>query len=345
MQDQQQQQPGSQHDQHQQQLQGPDQGPDKLRVVGGPKLGQFVSALLAGAGVGRQLDMPVYVTEFVEDGRNAHDWQPLPGCAPGQAYLRRLAPETVQWQGSNTPAWVADLQHRLDESGLDWQSHPANYRPNGFIAKPDLVWRIPCQHAMVSAAQLQHRIPCWGYVFDEQQPAQQGQQRRRQQLQQYPSGRRVVILGDTVDSAAIAPHAYGADFVSHEATFAAGMEGKAALAQHSTAWMAGQFAAAIAAKALVLTHFSARYEGSMANDVAGHKGKFGMNMGPGAARYNKGHDKTNKAAAEEAEDKAAEQRAVKLLSREAEAHYNGQVLLAIDLFTTHVPKREQEGSS
>lgn len=192
---------------------------------------------------------------------------------------------------------------------------------------------------MVSAAQLQHRVPCWGYVFDEQQH-QQPQQRSRQQQLQQPAGRRVVILGDTVDSAAIAPLAYGADVVSHEATFAAGMEGKAAVAQHSTAWMAGQFAAAMEAKALVLTHFSARYEGSMVSDKAGHGGNFGMHTGPGSSRGSKPDG-----AVSEAETKAAEQRAVKALSREAEAHYSGQVLLAIDLFTTHVPQQGQDESA
>lgn len=53
----------------QQQALAPDQGPDKLRVVGPPQLGQLVAALLVGAGVGRKLDMPVYVTEFVENER------------------------------------------------------------------------------------------------------------------------------------------------------------------------------------------------------------------------------------------------------------------------------------
>ena len=47
--------------------------------------------------------------------------------------------------------------------------------------------------------------------------------------------------------------------VSHEATFAAGMERKAHIAQHSTAPMAGAFARRIRAHALVLTHFSNRY--------------------------------------------------------------------------------------
>lgn len=53
--------------------------------------------------------------------------------------------------------------------------------------------------------------------------------------------------------------AMNADLVSHEATFADGMEHKAHIAQHSTAAMAGAFAHRIAARKLVLTHFSGRY--------------------------------------------------------------------------------------
>lgn len=52
---------------------------------------------------------------------------------------------------------------------------------------------------------------------------------------------------------------YGADLVSHEATFSEGMEQKAMVAQHSTARMAGEFAQQLQAQTLVLTHFSARY--------------------------------------------------------------------------------------
>ncbi len=56
---------------------------------------------------------------------------------------------------------------------------------------PGLVWTIPCEGGLtVTAAQLQHRLPCWGYVFQE--AASQGQQ-----------GRKVVLLGDTCDSDAI----------------------------------------------------------------------------------------------------------------------------------------------
>lgn len=57
----------------------------------------------------------------------------------------------------------------------------------------------------------------------------------------------------------LAAASMGADMVSHECTFAAGMEKKAYTAQHSTAPMAGAFARNVHAQALVLTHFSNRY--------------------------------------------------------------------------------------
>jgi ribonuclease Z len=72
-------------------------------------------------------------------------------------------------------------------------------------------------------------------------------------------GRKLVVLGDTCNSSAIAPLALGCDMLSHEATFCTGMEDKAAVAQHSTTQQAGAFAAAVRARALVLTHFSARW--------------------------------------------------------------------------------------
>lgn len=82
--------------------------------------------------------------------------------------------------------------------------------------------------------------------------------------------------------------AHGCDVLSHEATFARGMEPKARTAQHSTASMAGAFARQIRAKydvvcgfatvvctppraprRLVLTHFSRRYDMMMVNDPRG----------------------------------------------------------------------------
>lgn len=208
---------------------------------------------------------------------------------------------------------------------------------SNWSAKAGLLWQIPCRDALVTAAQLQHRVPCWGYVFEERlQPAAGAANTTSSSSSSTgdvgadrPRGRRVVLLGDTVDSRAIAPIALGADLVSHEATFAAGMEGKAAQAQHSTAWMAGQFAWAIQAKALVLTHFSARYEGSRANS------KWAPGGGAGVA------DRRPRAE-DVASDAEAEERCIKALQREADDQYGlGPVLLAIDLLTAHVPKQEE----
>jgi ribonuclease Z len=193
----------------------------------------------------------------------------------------------------------------------------------------------------VTAAQLQHRVPCWGYVFEEKLPAAAAAAAAAVNGSSSSSGsgssggvrgRRVVLLGDTVDSRPIAPVALGADLVSHEATFAAGMEGKAAVAQHSTAWMAGQFAWAIQAKALVLTHFSARYEGSRERSKWVPAGADSRDRRGGGGGYDAA-----------AADAMEEERTIKALQREADDQYGmGPVGLAIDLLTAHVPNRQQQ---
>lgn len=232
-------------------------------------------------------------------------------------------------------------------------AHPDHSQTNWF-AKPGLVWRLPGRRALITAAQLQHRVPCWGYVFDEllQQPgaaaAAAGAAGSNGSTsstsisssgEECKLGRRVVLLGDTVDSRAIAPVAVDADLVAHEATFAAGMEPKAIMAQHSTAWMAGQFAWAIQAKSLVLTHFSARYEGTAAG------GKL-LKQQQGQGRDGGKHGRRVRAfevAAAAVHAKEAEERACLALLREAEDQYGlGPVLLATDLLTCHVPHRQQE---
>jgi hypothetical protein len=62
----------------------------------------------------------------------------------------------------------------------------------------------------------------------------------------------------------------GADVLSHECTFSNEDADKARVAMHSTAAMAGAFAARLQARRLVLTHFSGRYKttGSARNSAA-----------------------------------------------------------------------------
>ncbi|GLC39336.1 hypothetical protein PLESTB_000895900 [Pleodorina starrii] len=182
------------------------------------------------------------------------------------------------------------------------------YRP--FVAAEGLFWELPgCAGMRVRAAQLQHRVPCWGYVFMEARPYEEGARRRK-----------VVVLGDTVSSRPIAPLAAGCDVMSHEATFARGMEAKARVAQHSTGWMAGAFAAAVGARSLVLTHFSARYR-----------------EGP---RDNLDYGRTSARSTSHLE---AEQQswAVAGLLREATATYGRpeHICAAADFYTHHVPPR------
>ncbi len=73
-------------------------------------------------------------------------------------------------------------------------------------------------------------------------------------------GRHLVLLGDTADAAAILSAARGCDVLVHEATYDASRVDKAIEWGHSTSTIAGRFAAAAGARALILTHFSARYD-------------------------------------------------------------------------------------
>lgn len=72
-------------------------------------------------------------------------------------------------------------------------------------------------------------------------------------------GRHVVLLGDTDDASGIADAAQDCDLLVHETTYEATRDGKARQWGHSTTAMAGAFARRIAAKRLIITHFSSRY--------------------------------------------------------------------------------------
>ncbi|MBO9598320.1 MAG: ribonuclease Z [Cohnella sp.] len=148
----------------------------------------------------------------------------------------------------------------------------------------------------VTCAGLTHRVPCFGFrIVEQPQPGSLDLQKliqlgvplgplygklKRGEDITLPSGQRirsldvvgpatvgrvVTILGDTSPSENAVALAHHADILVHEATFATGMEEKAAAYGHSTFAQAAEIAAKANAKRLVLTHFSSRYD---AEDIA-----------------------------------------------------------------------------
>lgn len=147
----------------------------------------------------------------------------------------------------------------------------------------------------VTCAELSHRVPCFGYrVVEQPQPGALDLQKliqlgvplgplygklKRGEDITLPSGqiirsrdvvgpsavgRVVTVLGDTSPNENAVVLGDHADVLVHEATFATGMEEKAAEYGHSTFAQAAHIAAKANAKRLVLTHFSSRYD---ADDV------------------------------------------------------------------------------
>ncbi|MBW7477609.1 ribonuclease Z [Paenibacillus oenotherae] len=143
----------------------------------------------------------------------------------------------------------------------------------------------------VEAAELDHRMPCYGYRITEYpQPGQlnlsrlaelgvppgplYGKLKHGQDVTlesggiihaadvvgpQVP-GRIITVLGDTCPCDNAIKLAMDSDLLVHEGTFAPGMEEKARAYGHSTVLQAAQIAALAKVKQLVLTHFSSRFD-------------------------------------------------------------------------------------
>ncbi|SFI32273.1 ribonuclease Z [Paenibacillus sp. UNC496MF] len=152
---------------------------------------------------------------------------------------------------------------------------------------------------IVEAAELQHRLPCFGYRITERPqhgplnlkrlaelgvPAGPlyGKLKRGEDVTlecgrtiaaadvvgKPQPGRVVTILGDTRPCDNAVRLARGADLLVHEATFAVGLEEKAAAYGHSTFGQAAETARAAGAKRLVVTHFSSRYDDEAVAELA-----------------------------------------------------------------------------
>ncbi|WP_060507887.1 ribonuclease Z [Pseudomonas sp. NBRC 111124] len=151
-------------------------------------------------------------------------------------------------------------------------------------------WRS--DHIQVSTVQLSHRVPSVGFVFTELNPEPRLDIQRleaegiargplwgdlakglvvehdgqrldpRDYLKASRPARRVIVCGDNDNPALLAEAARDVDVLVHEATYTqAIVERSGNTFGHSTAAAVAQFAEAAGVRNLVLTHFSARYQG------------------------------------------------------------------------------------
>lgn len=172
---------------------------------------------------------------------------------------------------------------RLSEAHLPFAVHITEITAEGQALPPLAGWTV-------TAHSLSHRVRCWGYVLREaDRPGRFHPDRAQRigvpegplyrQLQNGDGvrladgrivlssdvmdparpGRVIVLLGDTSDADGIAAAAHGCDLLVCETTYDATREAKARVWGHSTSTMTGEFAQRIAAKTLIITHFSSRY--------------------------------------------------------------------------------------
>ena len=160
--------------------------------------------------------------------------------------------------------------------------HPIN------CLKPTIIFED--NHFIVSAFPLDHRIPCFGFLFQEKEGKRHirpeciqqydipfavcddiksgadfvttdGQVIPNERLTTPPAAtRRYAYLSDTRPVMKYADPLQGVDVVYHEATYLSSESAKAIEYYHSTAEGAGKFAAACGAKQLLIGHLSSSYE-------------------------------------------------------------------------------------
>ncbi len=144
----------------------------------------------------------------------------------------------------------------------------------------------------VSSLPMRHRIPCCGYLFEEQPrrnklvkerlPAGLSPTELSQLAQGHdlpadpatgrpalrhadvsvpaPAPRRYAFCSDTVYQPSLAELLHGVDLLYHEATFLHDLRERAAVTFHSTARQAAELAQAAEAQRLLIGHFSSRYK-------------------------------------------------------------------------------------
>lgn len=325
---------------------------EPLHITGPPGIRQYIySAMTWSRSV---LGMPLIVTEMRQTAR-AGGGVPAPHTSVdprGKIFMGECWPENA----AEPPPHFKD-ERAWTELGSSGQLPRWTVYRDGNLC--------------VRATPLRHPVPCFGYVIDEcDQPGRLDAEKaislglapgREYRLLKEgkevtapngatirpedvigPSrpGRRLVLLGDTCNSSAIASMATGADVLVHESTFNGAKRGEAIFKGHSTATMAGTFAADVKARSLILTHFSNRYAGGFQSD------REDINSGDLGATIDE--DDCEDMVLPNAEDALSEENVigerthVDTLVREAiEAKGDNRVVAASDFFSFNVQRREE----
>jgi ribonuclease Z len=177
---------------------------------------------------------------------------------------------------------IITLQLRHSESVL-------NYRIHFQVIEQDGQLLFENEDLQVHSLAMNHRIPCFGFVFSEKKrkfkllrdrlPESFGREdllRLKEGLDVVDSSgnvwlsseltipppvpRTYVYAADTRVLEGFCPAVDGCDLLYHEATFTSEMQARAEVTFHSTAAEAAQFAARHHVKKLILGHFSSRYQ-------------------------------------------------------------------------------------
>ena len=198
---------------------------------------------------------------------------------------------TMAMQGRTAPLYIyapAGFQTILDffnENFADGVKYDINFTPLEMKDKEQIIEMRPLR---VYAFPLNHRVPTFGFLFEEKEPRlnirkelieadnltiieiaafKRGEDVRRGRKTLKAEGytyrpyraRKLAYCCDTAPFAKLIEWISGADLIYHDSTYGDDFEDHAAKYCHSTSRMAAQTAAAAGARQLILGHFSARY--------------------------------------------------------------------------------------
>ena len=199
---------------------------------------------------------------------------------------------TMAMQGRTAPMYIyapAGFQVILDffnANFADGVKYDINFKPLEMKGKEQI---IEMRNLLVYAFPLNHRVPTFGFLFEEKAPARnirkelierdsltlteigalkRGEDvkrgRKKLKVEDYTyipySPRSLAYCCDTAPFPQLAGWIKGADLIYHDSTYEDDYEDHAQKYCHSTSRMAAQTAKEAGAKQLILGHFSARYK-------------------------------------------------------------------------------------